>query len=98
MNQNYLWITTFGFIILLLGTAGLIWGYMLSIVRIRILISRFRHKLGFRGKLFYWLMNSFFWVTFLVVIMAYYFFIIWYVMNPEAVKKQSLIPSYIKIN
>jgi hypothetical protein len=94
MNENYIWFTTFGYIILILGTVGLIWGYLLSTSITRRIIISFKKHAGFRFKLFFWIMNLFFWITFLAMIMAYYFFTVWYVINPEAIEKKSLVPSY----
>lgn len=96
MNQNYLWFSSFGIVILIIGSIGLIWGYLLSITSIKLSILRFKKYSGVRGKLIYWLLNMCFWVTFLVLIMAYYFFIVWYVMNPDAIENNIIIPSYIR--
>lgn len=94
MDKNYIWFTTFGYIILILGTVGLIWGYLLATSITRRLIIGLKKHAGVRFKVFFWIMNLFFWITFLAMIVAYYFFTVWYVMNPEAIGKQSLIPSY----
>jgi hypothetical protein len=95
MNKNYLWFTIFGYIILISGTIGLIWGYALSINVIKKKIIEFRRRAGVRFKLLYWFLNMLFWITSLAIIMCYYFFTLWYVMNPDAIKNNIIYPLYM---
>lgn len=97
MNKilNTVLVTIVGYIILILGSIGLIWGYLLSVSPIKKEILIIKRKFMFSGRLIYWTLNIFFYITFIALIMAYYFFTVWYVMNPEAWKLQGLVPTYL---
>lgn len=69
------------YIILILSTIGLIWGYLLSIRKIRASIDQ---NMRTKQKGWYWFLNFLYWLLPLSVAAAFYFFTVWYVMNPQA--------------
>lgn len=77
----YYLLATFVYIIMILAIIGIIWGFLLSINKTRSVITQ---SMRTRRKALYWFFNFTFWTVPFALVAGFYFFSIWYIMNPQA--------------
>ncbi|CCU55483.1 unknown similar to AMEV171 [Adoxophyes honmai entomopoxvirus 'L'] len=74
-------ITTIVYIFMIMSIVGIIWGFLLSINKTRAIIIQ---SMRTRKKGWFWFLNVTFWTVPFSLVAGFYFFSIWYVMNPQA--------------
>ncbi|AAG02877.1 hypothetical protein AMV171 [Betaentomopoxvirus amoorei] len=77
----YYLLATVIYIIMILAIIGIIWGFLLSINKTRAAITQ---SIRTRRKGLYWFMNFTFWLVPFALVAGFYFFSIWFIMNPQA--------------
>jgi hypothetical protein len=74
-------LTTLTYIIMIFSIVGIIWGCLLTIGRTRATITQ---TMKSKSKILFWFLNFTFWTVPFSLVAGFYFFSVWYVMNPQA--------------
>ena len=77
----YYLITTLVYTFMIIAVIGIIWGFLLAIGKTRAIIIQ---SMKTKYKPLFWFMNFTFWTVPIALVAGFYFFTIWYVMNPQA--------------